>query len=388
MDTPLYEQIYEYVLNEVKEGRLRPGDRVSSEKELADQFGVSRITSKSALEKLAQSGVVLRIKGKGTYVAEGSDAPDGDSHESVPANGIPEEAIPGSAAIAAKRLFGLILPDFSESFGLGLVYAIEERCSELGMRLLLKRSYGRQDEEESAIDIFMELGVDGLIIFPVHGEHYNTGLLRLVLNRFPVVLIDRYLKGIPACSVYTDNRQAAQELTSHLFQQGHKRIAFMSPPTEHTSTIEDRLNGFMDAYLANGLLLNPQYLVTQLRSTLPTSSFNMVHIRADEDIIREFTQEHPEVTAFVASEYNLALLLWETLTKMGRRLPDDYSVACFDSTPHVFDVPLFTHIAQDENMIGRTAVDILMSQVEGEEPPLYHTVQFQMVQGRSIKKFS
>ncbi len=388
MDIPLYEQIYEHVLNEVKEGRLRPGDRVPSEKELADQFGVSRITSKSALEKLAQSGVVLRIKGKGTYVAEGPDAPDGDSHESVPANGIPEEAIPGSAAIAAKRLFGLILPDFSESFGLGLVYAIEERCSELGMRLLLKRSYGRQDEEESAIDSFMELGVDGLIIFPVHGEHYNTGLLRLVLNRFPVVLIDRYLKGIPACSVYTDNRQAAQELTSHLFQQGHKRIAFMSPPTEHTSTIEDRLNGFMDAYLANGLLLNPQYLVTQLRSTLPTSSFNMVHIRADEDIIREFTQAHPEVTAFVASEYNLALLLWETLTKMGRRLPDDYSVACFDSTPHVFDVPLFTHIAQDENMIGRTAVDILMSQVEGEEPPLYHTVQFQMVQGRSIKKFS
>src|SRR5690242_6467544 len=68
MSIPLYEQLYQYILDEVKNGRLKSGDRVPSEKELAAQFHVSRITSKKALESLVQAQVVERIRGKGTFV--------------------------------------------------------------------------------------------------------------------------------------------------------------------------------------------------------------------------------------------------------------------------------------------------------------------------------
>ena len=65
MKVPLYEQLYRFVLGEIEAGRLAPGARVPSEKALADQFRVSRITSKRALEKLAQDGLIQRAHGRG-----------------------------------------------------------------------------------------------------------------------------------------------------------------------------------------------------------------------------------------------------------------------------------------------------------------------------------
>jgi DNA-binding GntR family transcriptional regulator len=65
----LYQRLYDYVLDEIRTGRLRIGDRVPSEMELAQLFGVSRITSKKALQTLNRDGVVERIIGKGSFVA-------------------------------------------------------------------------------------------------------------------------------------------------------------------------------------------------------------------------------------------------------------------------------------------------------------------------------
>ncbi|MDQ0873895.1 DNA-binding GntR family transcriptional regulator [Paenibacillus sp. V4I3] len=66
----LYEKIYSHLLDEIKAGRLKPGDRIPSENELSTQFSVSRITSKKALEMLAQHDWIERLQGKGSYVAQ------------------------------------------------------------------------------------------------------------------------------------------------------------------------------------------------------------------------------------------------------------------------------------------------------------------------------
>ena len=65
----LYERLYAYVVDEIRKGALRSGDRVPSEKELARTHGVSRITSMRALQDLERAGIVDRIRGKGTFVA-------------------------------------------------------------------------------------------------------------------------------------------------------------------------------------------------------------------------------------------------------------------------------------------------------------------------------
>src|SRR5690625_3342658 len=67
-DIPLYEKIYKDLLEKITEGEFKYGDRVPSEKELAKKFNVSRITSKKALDILAEYKVIERIRGKGSFV--------------------------------------------------------------------------------------------------------------------------------------------------------------------------------------------------------------------------------------------------------------------------------------------------------------------------------
>ena len=67
---PLYKQIQVDILRLIKTGKLRPGDRVPSEKELAEQYRVSQITSKNALIGLADDGILVRVQGKGTFVKQ------------------------------------------------------------------------------------------------------------------------------------------------------------------------------------------------------------------------------------------------------------------------------------------------------------------------------
>src|SRR5690606_26674417 len=107
------------------------------------------------------------------------------------------------------------------------------------------------------------------VIMPVHGQHYNNTILQLVVNDFPLVLTDRFLKGIPASSVGTDNSLASRKLTDYLFDLGHKNISFISSPPDGTSTVEDRLNGFQVAFSHRGPKLNPDYILTSLKTPVP-----------------------------------------------------------------------------------------------------------------------
>ena len=50
---------------------LRPGDALLGERQLEEQFGVSRITVRRAISDLVQDGALVRIKGKGTFVSHG-----------------------------------------------------------------------------------------------------------------------------------------------------------------------------------------------------------------------------------------------------------------------------------------------------------------------------
>lgn len=362
----LYERIIDYLLDEVRRGALTPGDRVPSEMELAERFEVSRITSKKALEILRQAGVVHRVRGKGSFVA--AELPDLDSLALSPVRAAAEgERVPGTIA--------MIYPDASEAYGLELLCAVEERCAERGITLVIKRTRGSQEEEEKAIESMVDAGLaEGLIVFPVHGEYYNAGLLRTILDGFPLVLVDRYLAGIQVCAVHTDNVAAARALTERLFDQGHRHIAFVSPPPENTSSIEERLEGFRAAFTGRGLSLDFVHQLTDLSSTLP-GAFTPDNVQADVERIRAFQAREPEVTAFVVCEYNLARVMGRAISGTEPRP----LIACFDSPLDPVAGPGFLHVRQGQREMGRQAVDLLLSQMRGEPVPPRSIVPFSIV---------
>lgn len=69
---PMYKKIETYIIDQIRSGNWKPGSRIPSENELAEQFSVSRITVKNALTALVDKEVVYRLQGKGTFVNDHS----------------------------------------------------------------------------------------------------------------------------------------------------------------------------------------------------------------------------------------------------------------------------------------------------------------------------
>lgn len=67
---PLYEQIKLHVLDRIADGTFRPGAKIPSDNQLAAELGTSRLTANRALRELTASGVLQRINGVGTFVAQ------------------------------------------------------------------------------------------------------------------------------------------------------------------------------------------------------------------------------------------------------------------------------------------------------------------------------
>lgn len=67
---PLYLQVKRHILSNVASGKWAAASRVPSENDIVKSFGVSRMTANRALRELQDEGVLVRIAGVGTFVAE------------------------------------------------------------------------------------------------------------------------------------------------------------------------------------------------------------------------------------------------------------------------------------------------------------------------------
>lgn len=67
---PLYLQMKNALEAEIRDGKYGPEERLPSERELCERFGVSRMTARQALKELERDGLVFSRVGKGTFVSE------------------------------------------------------------------------------------------------------------------------------------------------------------------------------------------------------------------------------------------------------------------------------------------------------------------------------
>lgn len=70
----LYEQIVQQIEESIRAGRLKPGDQLPAERELALEFGVSRTAVREAVKTLSEKGLVEAYSGRGTFVTSGKSS--------------------------------------------------------------------------------------------------------------------------------------------------------------------------------------------------------------------------------------------------------------------------------------------------------------------------
>ena len=116
-DQPLYQKIKEDILRQIKDGQLLPGDKIPTEYQLMEKYGVSRITVSKALSELKSEGIITRFPHKGTFVTKSvllpplvRDAPIPSSHTAMP---------------ASMTEIACILPSITDSFSLSMVNGVQ-----------------------------------------------------------------------------------------------------------------------------------------------------------------------------------------------------------------------------------------------------------------------
>ncbi|MCI8614193.1 GntR family transcriptional regulator [Parablautia intestinalis] len=368
----LYQKIYNDLLEGIQEKRFPAGSRLPSEMELAEQYNVSRITSKKALEMLADQNLITRKPGKGSYVLDYSMA-EGKRPGEEPAGTVAEEKDCGG-----RRLIGVVLDSFGAAYGCDVVGGIERECRKQNFHMVLKCTYGNMEEETKAFDELIALGVRGIILMCVQGEHYNENVLKLSLKNFPMVLVDRELAGLPIPCVTTDNFKAAKELVTVLIEKGHKCISFFSHPITGTSTVAARFSGYVESLLEHGLGTSEDMWLRNLSSTLPRLDADDGEEYEDIKRIEAFIRDHPQVTGFFTVDQALGITVYKILCRMG--LEKEKEVVFFDGIDESYDPnPMFHHVVQGEYLIGVMAVKYLKDRMEGKDVPKKYCVPYEIV---------
>ncbi len=117
-DETLTMQIHDHLKRGIENGEYASRQRLPTERELSEQFFVSRITSKRALNLLSQEGLIVRIPGKGSFVKAGEAAPPLSAGESHP-------------------LIALVMGGFTSSFGLDVLNGAMDTAHAMGARLIV-----------------------------------------------------------------------------------------------------------------------------------------------------------------------------------------------------------------------------------------------------------
>ena len=100
------------------------------------------------------------------------------------------------------------------------MYELEQLARKAGYHLYPCFSYGNRELETQAIRYLRGIGAKGMFVMPCHGSYYNTEILRLVIDGYPTVLIDKKLDGISLDSVRTDNVQSMSRLVRYFAETG------------------------------------------------------------------------------------------------------------------------------------------------------------------------
>jgi LacI family transcriptional regulator len=231
---------------------------------------------------------------------------------------------------------------------------ITEQAEQMGYALLLKElpHFDTQDLQP----IFKSLiarQIDG-IIWAVAEVGNNRDWLLEQFGRLSVPVIFLTMQARPGLSIVAvDNYAGGRMATEHLLEQGHQHIGHITGPLDWWEA-RQRKAGWQDALQAVGVSEAELY-------------FEEGNWSADsgERAIGRLLTSYPEVDAVFVGNDQMALSVLQMACRRGMQVPADLAVVGFDGLPETAHYwPPLTTVYQDQQLLGRTAVEELVRMIE------------------------
>lgn len=338
-----YEKVLNYIQDLVTLHKGELNYKLPSETNIMKTLNVSRITAISGLSEAENMGLIERIKGKGSFIKNysfiNSELPPRDN------------------------LIGVLVPDLKSKFMTSIVNSIESVMKEKNFSILLSITEYTQSIEEKLINSLISSGVKGLIIYPSDNQTYNKTILKLSLEKFPIVLIDREFPGISINCVSSSHTTDCYKAVNYLISLGHKNIGYISTRIKSSTTTTRRYNGYQKALFENDIPINHKYICESLDNY-------------DEDwdaILTSYVKRNREITAYVASCSDIGYKFMKVLAALNKKIPDDVSLLLYDEEyTDIFEFMSInpTRIEQKTAEIGAQAAKLLLDTIDNPNNPI------------------
>ena len=309
--------IAEWLTKEITEGRFRPGEKIPSEYELAEQFSVNKKTANKAVSELVIRKLVERRRGGGGSIVCGNPA-----------------LLKGKFAVFMS---GKI------SYYSNLLHGFQEGAFRRGYDLYF---YSSPDVTDFTLALNRLKAEDPSGVIVTHLQEFPADM------PFPVLWVNNVPSNLRDCNqVRHDNRAGGRMLAEHLIGLGHRRIVYVAQNNVEQPLLE-RCRGFREVLREEGI------------EVLSVELFSNESLNA-----REFTdrllRRFPEMTAIACDGDHIAMSILLALREFGVRVPEDLSLTGFSCLPEVQSLVRITSVDERPRRMGAYAAELLADLVEG-----------------------
>jgi LacI family repressor for deo operon, udp, cdd, tsx, nupC, and nupG len=254
-----------------------------------------------------------------------------------------------SLVMGRTHTVGLVVTAITDPFIAEIVQAIERIALDHGYSVILASSNAEPEREIAAVEMLHSKRVDGLVVTSSRvGALYQDHLDRFGV---PVVLVNSHSqqRGRYTFSVSVDNRHGALLATNHLVELGHRRIAYVTGPANHSDDL-DRFAGYREA-------LGQADIALDLSLVVPGTG----RLDGGERALTVLLGLDDPPTAVFCYNDMTAIGLLRVARQAGASVPGDLAVIGFDDISFASYVqPRLTTIAQPTGLIGQRAMEMVL----------------------------
>ena len=340
--TPLVTQIRQQIRTQMQHGRLTPGQRLPSMRQLSKECEVSLGIVQQAINALTVEGVLRSTPGAGVYVAE------------------PKLEVANVA---------LVLPTLEMEQMSQIIHGVKQGLVGSKAQLLVQSAQLDFSHELEMIESLDVSNVNGVIIFPPPFNCSASAIRELQSRGKPVVLVNSLIDGLDIDTVAIDRIEMGMQVFERLLSAGHRHIGLVDHNSD-TRWPRQLFEGADRVYTRMGMRLSDLHTIkTDAMDLNPREPW-----ANGQKAATQLLANHPDITALVGVNENISLGCWRAAKASGRLLPQELSV-CSIGDLSLFDniEPSLTVVDVPHREMGRVAAELLMNLLRGNGDG-YHQV--------------